>query len=704
MATQEQWRVDHPAASRILSALSPEDIEGAARGFAQHAIVQDTLSSDDATHPEFAEARRAADAYVKALLSEDGAAPTEPETDSLADLLVECDVTVPKLLHGFDVLTGSVMRAYLNGRPGRDVDAEHIAAAQSYLMSCMAALLDRVTAGSSHDRRVQRAMALGDALDRELDAILSVLYSQAASLNEFASNLSIAADQLSGSAAEVEDNSRQSRESVGDAASAAIQLESSTAAISEKVERAAGLTSDVSMSAQTAISAVDGLKDATSQISNVVKLIHDIAGQTKLLALNATIESARAGDAGRGFAVVANEVKSLATETEDAIKRVSQSAEAINSATGQTASKIQNIADSISEVDQIAGAVAVATEQQKSATSGIASSVRLASDSTARTAEEITGITHQAMQSSQIADRLKEMAALISGNMSGIRDRIAHVVRSSGDFNRRQAERAVMVKPVTFELEGERASGSIADLSVSGVLIRPESDAQLPMGQGHVHLEELGALPIEALAQTDLGVHARFQKLTRARVEKLEDLIQRTKQDDAWYIDLCTTSAQSASQLLTEAVSSGRISLVDMFDIDYRPVEGSDPQQYTTKFVDLTDAVLTEMQDRALGAREEIKLVAAIDRNGYIGTHNSTVSKPQKPDDPVWNAANCRNRRIFDDKAGLSAARNVQPYLIQSYVRDMGGGVTVLLKEVDAPITVQDRVWGNMRLAWVPQV
>jgi hypothetical protein len=62
----------------------------------------------------------------------------------------------------------------------------------------------------------------------------------------------------------------------------------------------------------------------------------------------------------------------------------------------------------------------------------------------------------------------------------------------------------------------------------------------------------------------------------------------------------------------------------------------------------------------------------------------SQYSLPQRPGESAWNVAHSRNRRIFDDRAGLAAARNVRPYLIQVYARDMGNGVTVVMREIDA--------------------
>ena len=65
---------------------------------------------------------------------------------------------------------------------------------------------------------------------------------------------------------------------------------------------------------------------------------------------------------------------------------------------------------------------------------------------------------------------------------------------------------------------------------------------------------------------------------------------------------------------------------------------------------------------------------------------------------PVWNNANCRNRRLFNDRAVKKVAANTKPFLLQTYRRDMGGGNFVLMKDLSSPIFISGRHWGAFRM------
>jgi methyl-accepting chemotaxis protein len=196
----------------------------------------------------------------------------------------------------------------------------------------------------------------------------------------------------------------------------------------------------------------------------------------------------------------------------------------------------------------------------------------------------------------------------------------------------------------------------------------------------------------------------RVNANTRRFLQASESLIEVTNDCDAVtadtpFIEAVQAGAARLSAALEDAVAQGRIKLSDLFDEAYQPVRGSNPAQVTTRFVALTDEIFPTVQEQLLGFDPKVVFCAAVDRNGYLPTHNAKFSKPQGAD-PVWNAANCRNRRIFADRTGLSAGRNERRFLLQTYRRDMGGGQRVLMKDLSAPITVHGRHWGGLRLAY----
>ena len=168
---------------------------------------------------------------------------------------------------------------------------------------------------------------------------------------------------------------------------------------------------------------------------------------------------------------------------------------------------------------------------------------------------------------------------------------------------------------------------------------------------------------------------------------------------DTPIIELCRATAQRIGRMFEMALSRNEIGMAVLFDEAYRPVAGSDPPQHMTRFVALTDRLLPEVQEPILTFDPRIAFCAAVDRNGYLPTHNLVYSKPQG-DDPVWNSANCRNRRLFNDRTGLSAGRSTRSFLLQTYRRDMGGGNFVLMKDVSAPISVKGRHWGGFRIGF----
>ncbi len=471
-----------------------------------------------------------------------------------------------------------------------------------------------------------------------------------------------------------------------------------------EIARQASLSSQVVAravaSARDAQNAVSRMAEATGEIRAVVGLIAEIAEQTNLLALNATIEAARAGDAGKGFAVVASEVKSLSNQTRNATEDIAKRIEAVHSAVEGSVDGINAVIRVVEEINHTATATAAAVEEQSAASAEIGRNAEESATGSAQVSESVTRISGDIDQAGTIAGEVEARVADTQRSVSALRTRLLTTLRQSVAGDRRGHDRIPTDLPAHLVSGGNDLTVTVLDLSTDGALLTmPAGFRAEPGARAQLKLPELGTVSARIVGSSDLGLHLNFEPRSQEQ-EALLTFVQRLVNAESNYVLAAQEAATKLSTALGQALAVGRISEDDLFSTELRLVPGSDPEQFIAPFTALTDELFPAIQEAALTLDPSVQFCAAVTNIGYLPTHNRKFSEPQRPGERDWNIGHCRNRRIFDDRAGLAASRNSRPFLMQAYMRDMGGGQVVRLREVDAPIIVAGRRWGNLRLAY----
>ena len=286
--------------------------------------------------------------------------------------------------------------------------------------------MERVTGGDLSTDVRPEGLCEVHALGRGLAAMVERLRKQVSLIQGNAAELASAAEELSLVTSETRAGVDRQRNETDQVATAMNEMTSTVQEVSNHAEGAAeaareadGKTAHGRAVVEQAIERIDALAREIEQAANVIHqleeesenitrvmdVIQGIAEQTNLLALNAAIEAARAGEQGRGFAVVADEVRTLASRTQESTHEIQQMIERLQSGAGAAVKAMMSAKEQAEEtVNQAAGAGTALQEiaEATTAISDMNTQIASAAEEQAQVAEEIN---RSIARISEIADQ-----------------------------------------------------------------------------------------------------------------------------------------------------------------------------------------------------------------------------------------------------------------------------------------------------------
>ena len=196
------------------------------------------------------------------------------------------------------------------------------------------------------------------------------------------------------------------------------------------------------------------------------------------------------------------------------------------------------------------------------------------------------------------------------------------------------------------------------------------------------------------------SAHGRFAELELIASEMFDGLVKAgLSPSDTRMVELARERALVVEHIAQQALNDGSVSLDQLFDNRYIPIEGSNPTRFRNNLMDWADDNWRALLDSTVKLDPSILAAACTDMNGYLPTHLSEHS--QRPTgDITHDTEYCRNGRIILETIDRKAKQSGAPYMMAVYRQEGDGKTYNVLRNVYVPIFIGGRRWGDFELAY----
>ncbi len=465
----------------------------------------------------------------------------------------------------------------------------------------------------------------------------------------------------------------------------------------------------------------DENRDLSLSYNEFLKKMREIISNVRIMTIRIAMDSTRTRknigeslSSAKQQAELASQVRDSSDKTTAGINQVSAETQSISTTTvgnlamaRESYAELQDAATRIGEISGRVGAFNTTVVELNNRSASIKTIVDLIKDiseqtnllalnaaiEAARAGESGRGFAVVADEVRKLAERVRVATEEISGNIDGMLNLVSHTQEATARINTDTAQALDVVNRSSQHFgrmmsDFENMASGLTEIAGTMELF---AGTNLQVNRNVSEIHGLSTVVSTHLAQSeDVSV-----KLSVA-AEQVQELVSRFVIGEG-ELDAVIGVARHARDNLAEMLERAQGEGLNIFDQRYQPIPGSNPAKFHTAYDDKLAPALQKIYDQVVQKTNGGRFCLLVDTNGYAPTHNSFYSKPLTGD-LQQDLVGSRDKRIFNDPTGIKSAKNTQPFLLQTYMRDTGE----ILSEIALPIRLAGRHWGAIRVGFDP--